>query len=295
MVEPPRTASLLHHSQGSRNRDTGRLAIDDAWRCDTRPNHTPPRHDTTQTDSTVPCVPDSTPLTPKSLQLIPAEPCLFFQRERLQFHAPISNDPMVTEAELPAQLGRVVGIVPDVGVMPDVVSPTLEMVTFSGARLEPLCEAGPKSPPPAVAMLTDDGFVNTTRGSSLGSLEPEIITASPASFVRKVSKPPVAPVATAAPLRRRARRLAMLAIAPQRSARLAKKALGRTPAVAATQNLLMKKLGLAKGPQHEMTDFDRYIQLFADGLSVPQVQLIRELFSDTMPSVEDKVLEIEVA
>jgi hypothetical protein len=46
---------------------------------------------------------------------------------------------MVTEAELPAQLGRVVGIVPDVGVMPDVVSPTLEMVTFSGARLEPLC------------------------------------------------------------------------------------------------------------------------------------------------------------
>jgi hypothetical protein len=132
------------------------------------------------------------------------------------------------------------------------------------------CAAGPKSPPPAVAMLTDDGFVNTTRGSSLGSLEPEIITASPASFVRKVSKPPVALVVTATPLRRRARRLAMLAIAPQRSARLAKKALGRTPAVAATQNLLMKKLGLAKGPQHEMTDFDRYIQLFADGCPCPR-------------------------
>jgi hypothetical protein len=37
---------------------------------------------------------------------------------------------------------------------------------------------------------------------------------------------------------------------------LAKKACGHTPAVAAAQNMLMKKLGITKAQQLEATDFE---------------------------------------
>jgi hypothetical protein len=50
-----------------------------------------------------------------------------------------------------------------------------------------------------------------------------------------------------------------------------KKAMGRTPTVAAAHNILMKKLGLAQGPQLQSTDFEQYLQLFAEGLSESQV------------------------
>jgi hypothetical protein len=46
-----------------------------------------------------------------------------------------------------------------------------------------------------------------------------------------------------------------------------KKSLGRTPTVAAAQNILMKKLGLAQGFQLQSMDFERCLQLFAEGLS----------------------------
>jgi hypothetical protein len=67
------------------------------------------------------------------------------------------------------------------------------------------------------------------------------------------------------------------------------------PAVAATQNVLMKKLGLINGPQLETTDFGCYVQLFADGLSEHQVQLIKEMFSNAMSNEEDEALQLEAA
>jgi hypothetical protein len=68
---------------------------------------------------------------------------------------------------------------------------------------------------------------------------------------------------------------------PPQSARLVKKAANRTPAVFAAKNLLMRKLKLLEVQNKiDSTDLDRYIRLFAEGLSEVQAQMIRELFMD---------------
>jgi hypothetical protein len=70
---------------------------------------------------------------------------------------------------------------------------------------------------------------------------------------------------------------------------LAKKACGHTPAVAAAQNMLMKKLGITKAQQLEATDFERYLKLFKEGLSEEQTKVIQDLFKvhDLQPSVAE--------
>jgi hypothetical protein len=65
---------------------------------------------------------------------------------------------------------------------------------------------------------------------------------------------------------------------PRCSARVAKIAHSRTPAVAAAQNVLMKKLGISSEPQLDAADFERYISIFENGLTDEQIMLIRELF-----------------
>jgi hypothetical protein len=56
-------------------------------------------------------------------------------------------------------------------------------------------------------------------------------------------------------------------MAPCCSSCITKKSGCRMPAVAVAQNLLLKKLGLAQGSQVEATEFERYLNLFKDGLS----------------------------
>jgi hypothetical protein len=53
---------------------------------------------------------------------------------------------------------------------------------------------------------------------------------------------------------------------PRRSARLAKKACNHVPAVAVAQNVLMRKLGIAKDQHVESDNFEAYLKLFMDGL-----------------------------
>jgi hypothetical protein len=71
--------------------------------------------------------------------------------------------------------------------------------------------------------------------------------------------------------------------------------MGRSPAVATVQNILMEKLGLAQGPQFQSADFERYLQLFVEGLSESQVQLIKELFATVMLGQEEVGLALEEA
>jgi hypothetical protein len=57
-----------------------------------------------------------------------------------------------------------------------------------------------------------------------------------------------------------------------------KKAQNRAPVMAATQNVLMRKLGLASSIHIETNDFNRYLQLFNQGLSEDQAWHIEDLF-----------------
>jgi hypothetical protein len=59
--------------------------------------------------------------------------------------------------------------------------------------------------------------------------------------------------------------------------------------VAATQNLLMKKLGLISRAKVEAADLERYMKLFAEGLLEEQVRMIQDLFMDHV--VTSRVLE----
>jgi hypothetical protein len=86
-------------------------------------------------------------------------------------------------------------------------------------------------------------FVNTSRGSAPDGLQEGVLPTSP-SFSRVLAKPIAASVVPTPPPLRRTRKMVMVQV-PRRRSRLAKKALRRTPAVAAAQNVLMRKLGLA--------------------------------------------------
>jgi hypothetical protein len=51
----------------------------------------------------------------------------------------------------------------------------------------------------------------------------------------------------------------------------------------------MKKLGLSTGQQIQSVDIDKYLKLFEVGLSSEQVQLIKELFGDQVPTTVEEV------
>jgi hypothetical protein len=55
------------------------------------------------------------------------------------------------------------------------------------------------------------------------------------------------------------------------------------PTVVTSQNVFMRKLGLAGVDHVESSDFGRYLHLFIEGLSKEQVQLICELFMSLVP------------
>jgi hypothetical protein len=57
-----------------------------------------------------------------------------------------------------------------------------------------------------------------------------------------------------------------------------KKAIHRTPTVAATQNLPMKKLGLVANAEIATEDFEAYIRVFKECLTTEQCKLITEMF-----------------
>jgi hypothetical protein len=78
----------------------------------------------------------------------------------------------------------------------------------------------------------------------------------------------------------------------RRCARLAKKVIHRTPAIEATQNLLMKKIGLSSGTRLETIDFEGYLQMFNDGLSGRQAGMTLELIEGVVAPTE-VVLEIQ--
>jgi hypothetical protein len=101
------------------------------------------------------------------------------------------------------------------------------------------------------------------------------ILSSPSSFTVMLTKPlSPALISTTAPRRRAKTPTA----APRRSSRLAKKASSRTPAVAAAQNVLMKKLGIMAGLSLEMEDFEEYLHIFKEGLTGAQIKMIGDLF-----------------
>jgi hypothetical protein len=95
------------------------------------------------------------------------------------------------------------------------------------------------------------------------------------------------------PPRHRPRKVAPAIAPPRCSKRLAKKAVHRTPVVAAVQNLLMRKLGLLPHEEMRTEDFDKYMQLFFGGLSKEQTRIICELFMDYTPAPEAGELVVE--
>jgi hypothetical protein len=112
------------------------------------------------------------------------------------------------------------------------------------------------------------------------------IPTSPISFEQALSKP-VPPSAVATPLPKHRRRAPAPSLLPRRSSRLAKKAMHHTPSVAATQNVLMKKLGIFGEGHLQSSDFKRYLQMFKEGLTEWQVQLILELFKGGVGHARD--------
>jgi hypothetical protein len=111
-------------------------------------------------------------------------------------------------------------------------------------------------------------------------MEPGVIPSSPLSFAQTVTAPLAALLISLLPLRHRRRRnYPAPAVVPRRRTRLAKKAASHPPTVVAAQNLLMKRHGLLSDGKVDTVSFDRYVKLFADGLSEPQAELIAGLFA----------------
>jgi hypothetical protein len=123
-------------------------------------------------------------------------------------------------------------------------------------------------------------------------LQDGIIPSSLTSFVQLLSRHLPEPTLQTPPPRRRCQSRVAPVSAPHRSARLAKKAINRPPAVVVAQNLLMHKLGLSAGKEASTEDFDRYIKMFANDLSEEQAKMIGDLFMNYVPppdSIEDEL------
>jgi hypothetical protein len=116
----------------------------------------------------------------------------------------------------------------------------------------------------------------TERGGSPGSIQVGVLPASPFNFVQKLKKLLCTSALPVRPSRRIAHLVDELQTAPHRSSQLVKKVVQRALAVAAVQNLLMKKLGIARALKVEAADFECYVNMFRDGLFEEQVNLIKE-------------------
>jgi hypothetical protein len=94
-----------------------------------------------------------------------------------------------------------------------------------------------------------------------------VVPASPSEseFFQAITMPAAHPVLPSTPPCRKPKsKQRDVSSVPQRSARLAKKACNRVLAVVVAQNVLMRKLGIAKD-QHESDDLEAYLKLFMDG------------------------------
>jgi hypothetical protein len=72
-----------------------------------------------------------------------------------------------------------------------------------------------------------------------------------------------------------------------------KKAHNKALAVATTHNMLMWKLGLASSSHIETDDYERYLQLFDQGLSEDQARCIDDLFlaDTTVTEITSEVID----
>jgi hypothetical protein len=77
----------------------------------------------------------------------------------------------------------------------------------------------------------------------------------------------------------------------RRKSRLTKKAMQCTPTVVAPQNVLMRKLGVTGEGEMQSSDFEKYLQMFREGLTERQTELILELFKGT-PGMLESLMEI---
>jgi hypothetical protein len=100
------------------------------------------------------------------------------------------------------------------------------------------------------------------------------IVSLPSDFLQQVMRTFSSTPLLSTPSRHKRHRAPPSGIAPRRSDRLAEKARNRPPAVAAAQNVLMQKLGLASSAHIETADYDRYLELFDQGLSEEQARRI---------------------
>jgi hypothetical protein len=126
----------------------------------------------------------------------------------------------------------------------------------------------------------DAPLINMSRDASTKGMQEGVIPSSPSSSVAKLSK--LLPCAVLSPVPRALHHAQArpAPVVPRHSSRLAKKARGRTMAVAAYQNVLMKKLGISQATQLQTADFEAYIKCFKEGLMREPTDMIRELFTE---------------
>jgi hypothetical protein len=175
----------------------------------------------------------------------------------------------------------------------DFASPALETDTFSLSPEVVGHDAGPASQAHDSNILTtapassveDAHFVTTVCDTSLGAMQEGVIPTDPDEFKQMVVKPLEA-TSLATPLQRCPWRVSASTASPHRYKRLAKQAVHQTPVIAVAQNLLMRKLGLLPKKEMGPEDFDKYTQLFLDGLTEEQTKIINELFMDYVPTPE---------
>jgi hypothetical protein len=127
----------------------------------------------------------------------------------------------------------------------------------------PPWEQVPVREPARESTMAATSNVNTSHGADLDGLQEGFIPSSPASFVNKISKPTRHTVAHSPSVKRaRPRPIATMS---QRSSSYVKKARSHTPAVAAAQNVVMKKLGISQVAQLQMADLYPVLQGRAHG------------------------------
>jgi hypothetical protein len=158
---------------------------------------------------------------------------------------------------------------PDAGL----ARPNLEVVHFpTGSAL--VTDSAPQSR----AAVVDDGFVTMSQGSTPDHIPVGHIPSSPSVFLQQLSRPSApTPLLSSLTHHKSCKALATGTV-PRQSSRLVKKAQNRAPVMAATQNVLMRKLDLASSTHIETDDFNRYLQLFNQGLSEDQDWHKEDLF-----------------
>jgi hypothetical protein len=122
--------------------------------------------------------------------------------------------------------------------------PEVEHVLVSNGEPAPLQPSVVMSDPTALPMSQYTMFVNVLRGSSPNGHQAGVLPTSPSSFSRVLAKQIASMVLPAPPPLQRMRKMDAVQV-PHRSSRLTKKATCQTPTVAATQNVLLKKLEFA--------------------------------------------------